>query len=169
METITQSKNFLYFVENFLLRNTPCLLEESFTSFWKSRKFWQQNGQPDLIYLDSEFGDANVSVADCSSIQFLSHTKTTWKLSDYLSYWRKLHNFEKDGTESLQEKGLLYLKDWHFTRDYPSYNAYTIPIMFQSDWLNEVWDQRVDIEDDYRFVYMGPKGTWTPFHADVFR
>ena len=56
METITQSKNFLYFVENFLLRNTPCLLDESFTSFWKSRKFWQQNGQPDLIYLDSEFG-----------------------------------------------------------------------------------------------------------------
>ncbi|KAG0459928.1 hypothetical protein HPP92_023056 [Vanilla planifolia] len=22
---------------------------------------------------------------------------------------------------------------------------------------------------DYRFVYMGPKGTWTPLHADVFR
>lgn len=23
--------------------------------------------------------------------------------------------------------------------------------------------------DDYRFVYMGPAGSWTPFHADVFR
>jgi hypothetical protein len=35
--------------------------------------------------------------------------------------------------------------------------------------MNEFWDQRVDVNDDYRFVYMGPKGSWTPFHADVFR
>ena len=35
--------------------------------------------------------------------------------------------------------------------------------------MNEFWDVRDDIDDDYRFVYMGPKGTWTPFHADVFR
>ena len=73
------------------------------------------------------------------------------------------------------------------------------PIFFQSDWLNEFWDSREDQEDDYRFVYIGPKGSWyvqyqisslkiidfksstnysignlilqfrTPFHADVFR
>ena len=31
---------------------------------------------------------------------------------------------------------------------------------FQSDWLNETWLARSDVQDDYRFVYMGPKGTW---------
>ena len=37
---------------------------------------------------------------------------------------------------------------------------YATPHYFQSDWLNEVWLVRNDVEDDYRFVYMGPKGTW---------
>ncbi len=73
-------------------------------------------------------------------------------------------------------------------RDFPEYVAYNTPNFFHSDWLNEVWPARLDVPpDDYRFVYLGPKGTWsvqfcmsvyieqytlsyrTPFHADVFR
>lgn len=46
--------------------------------------------------------------------------------------------------------------------------AYTTPVYFQSDWLNQYWDSHEKQDDDYRFVYMGPKGSWTPFHADVF-
>lgn len=44
---------------------------------------------------------------------------------------------------------------------------FTLPVYFSSDWLNEYWDC-LDV-DDYRFVYMGPAGTWSPFHADIFR
>ena len=79
------------------------------------------------------------------------------------------------------EPPLLYLKDWHFfklghphlpnptpspsplpspPRQYPEYGAYTVPPFFTADWLNEVWDQREDVRDDYRFVYFGPMGTW---------
>ncbi|PVD38030.1 hypothetical protein C0Q70_00637 [Pomacea canaliculata] len=47
------------------------------------------------------------------------------------------------------------------------YDAYSTCSFFRSDWLNEFWDKRDDVDDDYRFVYMGPKGTWTPFHADL--
>lgn len=36
--------------------------------------------------------------------------------------------------------------------------VFTLPIYFSSDWLNEYWDA-LDV-DDYRFVYMGPTGTW---------
>ena len=54
-------------------------------------------------------------------------------------------------------------------RAFPDYDAYGTCSFFRSDWMNEFWDVRDDIDDDYRFVYMGPKGTWTPFHADVFR
>ncbi|TTB70975.1 JmjC domain-containing protein 4 [Bagarius yarrelli] len=50
---------------------------------------------------------------------------------------------------------------------FPDHRSYTTPIYFSSDWLNEYWDT-LDV-DDYRFVYMGPKGSWTPFHVDVFR
>ncbi|XP_015425936.1 PREDICTED: jmjC domain-containing protein 4 isoform X4 [Myotis davidii] len=44
---------------------------------------------------------------------------------------------------------------------------FTLPVYFSSDWLNEYWDT-LDV-DDYRFIYMGPAGTWSPFHADIFR
>ena len=46
-----------------------------------------------------------------------------------------------------------------FFRAFPDYKAYTTPVYFQSDWLNEFWDTEAG-GDDYRFVYMGPKGTW---------
>lgn len=43
-------------------------------------------------------------------------------------------------------------------RMFPEHHAYTTPIYFSSDWLNEYWDM-LDV-DDYRFIYMGPKGSW---------
>ncbi|KFM67259.1 hypothetical protein X975_20920, partial [Stegodyphus mimosarum] len=77
---------------------------------------------------------------------------------DYLLYWKKLKTEENNSS-------FLYLKDWHFNRDYPEYKAYSTPTYFSSDWLNEFCEHE---NDDYQFVYMGPKGTWTPLHADVF-
>lgn len=43
-------------------------------------------------------------------------------------------------------------------RSFPEHNNYKTPIYFSSDWLNEYWDT-IEV-DDYRFVYMGPKGSW---------
>ncbi|KAI1242517.1 hypothetical protein IHE44_0000047, partial [Lamprotornis superbus] len=37
-------------------------------------------------------------------------------------------------------------------------DVYTTPVYFSSDWLNEYWDAVA--VDDFRFVYMGPKGSW---------
>lgn len=45
-----------------------------------------------------------------------------------------------------------------FNRDFPEHSVYTTPVYFTSDWLNEYWDTLH--VDDYRFVYMGPKGSW---------
>uniref|UniRef100_A0A7N5JTK1 Jumonji domain-containing protein 4 n=1 Tax=Ailuropoda melanoleuca TaxID=9646 RepID=A0A7N5JTK1_AILME len=52
-------------------------------------------------------------------------------------------------------------------RDSSAEDVFTLPVYFSSDWLNEYWDA-LDV-DDYRFIYMGPTGTWSPFHADIFR
>ncbi|KAB1281418.1 JmjC domain-containing protein 4 [Camelus dromedarius] len=52
-------------------------------------------------------------------------------------------------------------------KDSSAEDVFTLPVYFSSDWLNEYWDV-LDV-DDYRFVYMGPSGTWSPFHADIFR
>ena len=47
-------------------------------------------------------------------------------------------------------------------REFPEHGAaaYTPQPFLSSDWLNEVWAAREDVEDDYKFVYMGPPGTW---------
>ncbi|XP_036873125.2 2-oxoglutarate and iron-dependent oxygenase JMJD4 isoform X2 [Manis javanica] len=52
-------------------------------------------------------------------------------------------------------------------RDSSAEGLFTLPVYFSSDWLNEYWDALG--VDDYRFIYMGPTGTWSPFHADIFR
>ncbi|XP_041046592.1 2-oxoglutarate and iron-dependent oxygenase JMJD4 isoform X3 [Carcharodon carcharias] len=107
-------------------------------------------------------GDFTVPVANCDVKEYNANPKHNIPLRDYLSYWSE---HRESGYSS--PKGCLYMKDWHMHRVFPNHGVYSTPLFFQSDWLNEYWDT-VEL-DDYRFVYMGPKGSWTPFHADVFR
>ena len=51
-----ESGDYLTFVEEFLLKNEPCLFRETLTRGWRARREWQRNGKPDLDYLASEFG-----------------------------------------------------------------------------------------------------------------
>lgn len=51
---------------------------------------------------------------------------------------------------------ILLLLD--LSRDFYAEGVFTLPVYFSSDWLNEYWDF-LDV-DDYRFIYMGPTGTW---------
>ena len=96
---------------------------------------------------------------------------------EYLTYWK-----------GDRKEGVKYLKDWHFHRlVYDRYTAYSTPHFFSSDWLNEWWeggtemgadselentkkdsDKKLDEGNDYRFLYIGPQGSWTPLHCDVF-
>ena len=85
---------------------------------------------------------------------------------------------------------LLYLKDWHYVAERPDRPAYVLPQYFCEDWLNAHCDARAAVcgasggcsdggggggdgarasTADYRFVYCGPRGSWTPLHADVLR
>ena len=51
---------------------------------------------------------------------------------DYISKW---------GSGELPS--LSYLKDWHMVRDFPSYHAYDVPLIFMDDWMNWWWDLKV--------------------------
>ncbi|PIK40416.1 putative jmjC domain-containing protein 4 [Apostichopus japonicus] len=167
IDRISRPISYEDFFEKYLLQNKPCIFGSFFTDNWPSRKDWVEDDgcHPDFEFLKSHFGDVTVPVANCEKVQYDAQPKEDMTLRDYLDYWQK---HIKQNYES--EKGCLYMKDMHFTRDCSFYNAYTTLVYFSSDWLNEFWDARADCDrDDYRFVYMGPKGSWTPFHADVFR
>nr|KAF6480479.1 jumonji domain containing 4 [Molossus molossus] len=112
---------------------------------------------------DSPFpGDVVVPVANCGVQEYNSNPKEHMLFRDYISYWKE---FIQGDYSSPQ--GCLYLKDWHLCRDSSAEGLFTLPVYFSSDWLNEYWDT-LDV-DDYRFIYMGPTGSWSPFHADIFR
>ncbi|XP_012871032.1 PREDICTED: jmjC domain-containing protein 4 [Dipodomys ordii] len=110
-------------------------------------------------------GDVIVPVANCGVQEYNSNPKEHMSFRDYISYWKE---YIQGGYSS--PRGCLYLKDWHLCRESTVEDledVFTLPVYFSSDWLNEFWDA-LDV-DDYRFVYAGPKGSWSPFHADIFR
>ncbi|MCL4127774.1 UNVERIFIED_CONTAM: hypothetical protein GTU68_063238 [Idotea baltica] len=149
------------FFRNNLEKNKPCLFGAWLTQNWLASSKWvSAEGTPNCEYLSHAFGEAEVPVANCNQKHFDSHDKKNYILKEYLKYF-------KDNNERAVKS--LYLKDWHFTKEFPTVKAYETPSYFGSDWLNEFWSCRSDANDDYRFVYIGPKESWTPLHTDVFR
>ncbi|XP_051734484.1 2-oxoglutarate and iron-dependent oxygenase JMJD4 [Ctenopharyngodon idella] len=163
IEYIEREIPYSKFFKNYLITNQPCMFSKKFTEDWNCRKNWVTiDGKPNLQRLLHEFDETPVPVANCSAKEYNSNPKQIMPFKEFIQYWRE---YIQNGHSS--PKGCLYLKDWHMQRNFPEHNTYKNPIYFSSDWLNEYWDTTE--VDDYRFVYMGPKGSWTPFHADVFR
>ncbi|NXR53979.1 JMJD4 protein, partial [Hippolais icterina] len=100
-------------------------------------------------------GAAVVPVAKCDLQEYNSNPKEQLPFKEFVEYWR-----EYIGNGYSSPRGCLYLKDWHLSRSGLLPKApedfYSTPVFFSSDWLNEYWDAVG--EDDFRFVYMGPKG-----------
>ncbi|XP_014890236.1 2-oxoglutarate and iron-dependent oxygenase JMJD4 [Poecilia latipinna] len=163
VEYIDKELSYSKFFRKYLLPNHPCMFSRRFTEDWKCRKQWvTEEGKPNFQKLLQEFDESPVPVANCNAKEYNANPKQVMPLKEFIHYWKE---YIQNGHSS--PKGCLYLKDWHMSRDFPDHNVYTTPVFFSSDWLNEYWDT-LEV-DDYRFVYMGPKGSWTPFHADVFR
>ncbi|CAB3250266.1 unnamed protein product [Arctia plantaginis] len=142
------------FFKNFMIRNRPCLIR-NVTSDWQCAKKWVENDHINYNYIKSAYGDLEAPVADCNALKYNSHCKNDMNVSDYMEYLK-----------DPKCNKLLYLKDWHLRQYKPEDNFYKTPQNFALDWLNEY---AVDNEqDDFMFVYIGPEGSWTPLHEDVY-
>ncbi|KAK1302692.1 F-box protein [Acorus calamus] len=172
------------FVNRYLKKNEPVLLT-GLMEGWRSCRDWvTHDGLPNLHFFSTHFGKSKVQVADCGTREFTDQKRVEMSVSEFVSHWMELSSGEHSNGFccNVKEQRLLYLKDWHFVKEYPDYVAYTTPPFFTDDWLNLYldshhmhYDPQSNFEEseincsDYRFVYMGAKGTWTPLHADVFR
>ncbi|KZS11416.1 putative JmjC domain-containing protein 4 [Daphnia magna] len=162
VDVINNEVCYSEFYNKYLIMNRPCLLSKTHTESWLSRKLWAENELPSWENLLDSYGEAEVPVANCGESYFDSHPKSNWTLKDFVTYMRE---YKEKGYPSTMP--CLYLKDWHLFKHFPgSTSMYETPIYFAIDWLNEYWIQ--GNQDDYRFVYIGPKGSWTPLHADVY-
>ncbi|XP_063922831.1 2-oxoglutarate and iron-dependent oxygenase JMJD4 [Zophobas morio] len=150
------SKELSYddFFRTYMQPNLPCVIENVTTDWQAHFKWLNNNNKPNLDYLRSQYGSCDVTVYNCNEKYFNSQKTEACKLSHFFDLW---------GQDSSKFK---YLKDWHLKNTFKNDDFYQVPVYFASDWLNEFLTE--NNEDDYRFVYMGQAGTWTPFHADVF-
>ncbi|KAI3892941.1 hypothetical protein MKX03_037505 [Papaver bracteatum] len=171
------------FVKNYLEKNQPVVIT-GLMDDWKACNDWvTKDGLPNLSLFSLNFGKSKVQVADCGRREFTDQKRVEMSVSDFIRNWVDLSSKECSSASSCEDsnESLLYLKDWHFVKEYPDYIAYTTPLFFRDDWLNlylDSYNMHMDETSqdknevncsDYRFVYMGSKGTWTPLHADVFR
>ncbi|KAF9948877.1 JmjC domain-containing protein 4 [Mortierella alpina] len=120
-------------------------------------------GKPNFATLREQLCQTpvQVPVADCQTRDYTDQKRSVMDLKEFLDEW--------EARSSADQSSRTYLKDFHFVKTFPDYDAYQTPDIFCDDWMNEFWTRRADMDDDYRFVYCGGDGTFTPFHADVYR
>lgn len=166
-QRISSDMEYFEFFEKYLSQNCPVVFSDFLTQGWRSVEDWSSSeGVPNLSFFETIINkDCLVPVSNCNKKFFNSQQCSEESFCSYKKYWECY-------TQSYPEsEPCKYLKDWHFHRDNKhNYTAYRTPKYFCSDWLNEWWENKTDSEEenDYRFVYIGPKGSWTPFHTDVF-
>lgn len=149
---IDTSVSYNDFFQSFILENVPCIIKNIARS-WECSKHWVEGNKPAFSYLDSKYGKSKATVYDCNKKYFNSQKCECILFSDFLKYWEDYINRNYH-----DQIPLLYLKDWHLKNEFPEDHFYEVPLYFASDWLNEYLC--ANDMDDYRFVYMGPKGTW---------
>ncbi|GMS89758.1 hypothetical protein PENTCL1PPCAC_11933 [Pristionchus entomophagus] len=149
------SHHWLSLFFDFCVANRPFLLPSTSTETWRAREEWVTvEGRPNDERLRKDFDDLSAPVMTEGNCE-----PEVMRLGEYIDYVEG----ERDGP-------LRYLKDWHF-QESVGCTYYSPPACLAPDWVNrENWTSTVDSPfdgSDYRFVYYGVKGTWTPFHSDV--
>jgi histone arginine demethylase JMJD6 len=108
---------------------------------WKGFKEWT------FEWFTQKYGDVNV---DVHSTTQKSHKML---LKDYLNSFK----IEKS------EKEALYLSNWVFGTDHPELlNYFETPKYFTEDWM-----KLIKGHPDLRWLYIGPKNTFSLLHIDV--
>lgn len=173
---ISHVPSYREFHDNYLKPNTPVVVGPALVESWPAMQDWvvlddSCNGagleehketssrRIDWGYLQSQYGHCEVTVADCEDVDEFGNQKRDLMLfSDVVRLWMK------------GEGQTLYVKDWHLARAVESECSarpfYTTPDIFRDDWMNAYYSAETD--DDFRFVYVGAKGTFTPLHRDVY-
>ncbi|XP_052897264.1 2-oxoglutarate and iron-dependent oxygenase JMJD4 homolog [Anopheles moucheti] len=164
-------KNISYdqFFRDFMQPNRAVVVEGIATDWECFRRWVDRSVVPskiDTAYLKEILPNIPVPIADCGKQHYNSHEKIELALFDFLRSWEYYDTNGDNQSMPEVQRNRYYLKDWHLRSECPEYSFYRTPALFVSDWLNEYLVETDS--DDYRFVYIGPKGTWTAFHADVF-
>jgi hypothetical protein len=170
MQTVERRSALSYeqFLDEYMLPNRPVILTDiaSVERGWKCMDTWTKEKMPDFDFLATLLSHCSAPVVDCGKGGYGEQEQNVASVGEFLRGWEAELQEETPGTVGNNGEG-QYLKDWHFRKEFPKIaeNTYRTPSAFQDDWLNW-WCDKKGL-DDFRFVYMGKEGTWTPLHHDV--
>mmetsp|Transcript_18202 Transcript_18202/g.45546 ORF Transcript_18202/g.45546 Transcript_18202/m.45546 type:complete len:235 (+) Transcript_18202:789-1493(+) len=165
-EIDSQELSYECFFLKYLSKNIPAVIKNVANNWRATKEFCHQDGSLDLVgaehYFCSSHGSESFPIAKCDEQEFSDQRRIEKRLSSFFEEWK---------TCNLKGKKYdLYLKDLHFYLVFMKNRKdlmYEVPIWFSDDWLNPYCDGHGD-GNDYRFLYTGPSGSWTPLHTDVF-
>lgn len=125
-----------------------------------------KDGVVDFNRLVDQFGTMQVSVAQCSHTT-TSDTSNPASLQCFNMMFADFIDYTSNHALGTDAR-ILYMKDFHLRRSAPLLPPpYTTPSLFQFDALNDYADKFMN--DDFRFLYIGVDGSYTPPHSDVLR
>ena len=138
-----RSKDF----PDIMIQNVPCLVTDISIEQWPLLNYIQSPTGFRNCKFVNELGSEVIDVHDVSQ-----GCKVAMEIAHFAS---ELHLGKS-----------LYAKDWHLFQ-MCSTRLYKTPEPFRDDWLNWYWRNCRKNDDDYRFVYIGGRGTKTYVHHDV--
>lgn len=148
------------FIKHYLLLNKPVIIGPALVASWSALTQWVDKTDTSFSinwdFLTTTYGDELVTAADCDTREFSDQKRQMMRLRDIISLW----------CSGSEEGKSLYIKDWHLARSAHPQTFYTTPDIFRDDWMNGYYSTCT--EDDFRFVYVGAAGTFTPLHRDVY-
>ncbi|MES1909750.1 MAG: hypothetical protein MHM6MM_002445 [Cercozoa sp. M6MM] len=176
------------FNDEFDRRNVPVLLENA-TAGWKCMQCWTTDSQSggrkvNVQYLSREYGTAKATLSNCSFqewettsvqegvtvakfLQSLDATEVEADVSRHFSVQEAVQ--EVYGAFQQHRSRAYYLRDLTLFRQCKSaMREFDLPAVFADDWFNAHCDREM-LAEDYRFVYLGAKDSYTPMHHDVMR
>ena len=163
------------FLNSFLRPLKPCIIT-GLTKDWPAAHEWTTRdpatGQtvPKFSTLRDIFGSYQGCITFCDELDINGDARLReLRVSQFIDdFFRNLENGTSQKT---------YLKDFHFMRVNEALKApYTVPKFFQGsikptllifldDWFNRY--AIANDTDDFRFLYLGEDGSFTPLHHDV--
>ncbi|KNC55450.1 uncharacterized protein AMSG_11114 [Thecamonas trahens ATCC 50062] len=173
------------FEAGYMARGQPVLLDGGDEWFAQARPVLTELGALGrLPGAESE----TVCVASCAHREFTDQRRDEMTLAAYAEELEQVDDAEMAAAAAAAEAGdawaafdalpeplpdVRYLKDFHYQEaaarraGWPS-ALYSHPPHFATDWLGAGCAAEA-LPSDYSFVYVGPSGSWTPFHTDVYR
>ena len=140
-----------------LISNTPAMLKTD-SKGWSALRTQLSNLRDNLEFCTDTVCDVEVCL----------DPRDTTNMNEGYSKERISMSFEKFFFQTIDDcKDNMYLKDWHIDKAKDLQFEYSVPEAFRDDWLNWYWRSCRGGDDDYSFLYMGGKCTFTALHHDV--